>query len=127
MEEAQAFVEPIHSVGRLMSQRLRWQRGEIEVLSLYPEYYKQNPALALGNFVGRLLISDHTLAFPRFVWAFIIPFLCLLGYSLPMVALAVWLTYSMYVLVEGLFLLSVRRTLSQVYRVSALSWWYLPS
>jgi exosortase/archaeosortase family protein len=42
-------------------------------------------------------------------------------------ALAVWLTYSMYVLVEGLFLLSVRRTLSQVYRVSALSWWYLPS
>lgn len=126
VEEAQAFVEPIHSMSTFMSQRLRWQRGEIEVLSLYPEFYQQNPVAALGSFVGRILIADHTLAFPRLVWVFILPFLYILGYSLPLVAIAMWLTYFMYTVLEALFLVSVGRVLKEVYGRRVVEWWYLP-
>jgi putative glycosyltransferase (exosortase G-associated) len=125
VEQAQAFVEPIHSLSRFMSQRLRWQRGELEVLSLYPEFYMKTPIGALGSFVGRILISDHTLAFPRLVWVFIIPFLYSLGYSLPLVAAALWLTYFMYVILEAAFMFSVNATLKETYGHSILRWWYL--
>jgi len=125
VEQAQAFVEPIHSLSKFMSQRLRWQRGELEVLSLYPEYYSKTPVAALGSFVGRILISDHTLAFPRLVWVFIIPFLYSLGYSLPLVAAALWLTYFMYVLIEGAFMASVNWILKEAYGHTAFQWWYL--
>lgn len=126
IEEAQAFVEPIRSLSKFMSQRLRWQRGEIEVLSLYPELYRQNPVAALGSFAGRILIADHTLAFPRLVWVFILPFLYILGYSLPLVAIAMWITYFMYILLEALFMVSIRRVLRSVYGRRPIDWWYLP-
>ena len=125
VEQAQAFVEPIHSLSKFMSQRLRWQRGELEVLSLYPQYHKTSPIVALGSFVGRILIADHTLAFPRLIWVFIIPFLYLLGYALPLVAAALWLTYFMYVVIEALFMWSVNWILKEAYGHSILGWWYL--
>lgn len=125
VEQAQAFVEPIHSLSKFMSQRLRWQRGELKVLSLYPQLYVKTPVAALGSFVGRILIADHTLAFPRLVWVFIIPFLYSLGYALPLVAAALWLTYFMYVVIEGLFMCSINWILKEAYGHSVLGWWYL--
>ena len=125
VEQAQAFVEPIHSLSKFMSQRLRWQRGELEVLSLYPEFYLLSPISALGSFVGRILIADHTLAFPRLIWVFIIPFMYLLGYPLPLVVAALWLTYFMYVVIEGAFMWSVNWILKEAYGHNALGWWYL--
>ncbi|NPV69112.1 MAG: putative glycosyltransferase, exosortase G system-associated [Firmicutes bacterium] len=125
IQGAEAFVEPTLSLSKLMSQRLRWQRGQLEVASLYPRYWRTNPISALTHFTSRILLGDHTLSFPRLAWTFIIPYLYLLGYSLPLVAAALWLTYFMYVIVEFLFLLSIRKALWAAYRMPIGNWWHL--
>ncbi len=45
--DAIAYVEPIESLGRLFSQRLRWQRGELEVTGVY---YKKIPGISKALF-----------------------------------------------------------------------------
>ncbi|NLK52510.1 MAG: putative glycosyltransferase, exosortase G system-associated [Syntrophomonadaceae bacterium] len=98
--EAIAYVEPIENLSRLYSQRLRWQRGEMEVTGLY---YERVPGIfgALSDFVGRILISDHTLAFLRLAWTFLLPFLYLLGYPLPTILLVMMGMYICYVILES--------------------------
>ncbi|MEN6326633.1 MAG: TIGR03111 family XrtG-associated glycosyltransferase [Syntrophomonas sp.] len=98
--DALAYVEPIESLGRLYSQRLRWQRGEIEVTGVY---YDNPPGIgkALFDFVGRILISDHTLAFLRLAWTFLLPFLYFLGYPLPTIVIAMLGMFICYFLLES--------------------------
>lgn len=98
--DAIAYVEPIESLSRLYSQRLRWQRGGIEVTGVY---YDGVPSIwgALFDFVGRILISDHTLAFLRLAWTFLLPFLFFLGYPLPTIAIAMVGMYICYLILEA--------------------------
>ncbi|MEN6351461.1 MAG: TIGR03111 family XrtG-associated glycosyltransferase [Syntrophomonas sp.] len=98
--DALAYVEPIETLGRLYSQRLRWQRGEIEVTGVY---YQKTPGIreALFDFVGRILISDHTLAFLRLAWTFLLPFLYFLGYALPTIVVALMGMFVCYFLLES--------------------------
>ena len=124
--EARAYVEPTTNLARFLAQRLRWQRGELEVLSLYPHYYRRDGTMALKDFGGRLLLADHTLSFPRLTWTFLIPFMFFLGYSLPLVALALWITYFLYILIDLGFLVSVGSYLRKEYGVRMWQWWFLP-
>ncbi len=102
VQKAIAYVEPIDSMSRLYSQRVRWQRGQIEVASTYFERFP-NPWQALLDFTGRILILDHTLVFSRLAWTFLIPFLYFLGYSLPMVVISIIGLYVCYLLLDTLF------------------------
>lgn len=97
--DAIAYVEPIENISRLYSQRLRWQRGEIEVTGVY---YETSPGIltALFDFVGRILISDHTLAFSRLSWTFLLPFLYFLGYPLPTLVIAMIGMFVCYLFLE---------------------------
>jgi len=97
--DAIAYVEPIESMSRLYSQRVRWQRGEIEVTGVY---YDKVPGIreALGDFVGRILISDHTLSFLRLAWTFLLPFLYFLGYPLPTLLVALMGMFVCYLVLE---------------------------
>jgi len=99
IQDAVAYVEPIESLERLYSQRVRWQRGELEVVGVY---YHEVPGVigALRDFVGRLLISDHTLAFLRLSWTFLLPFLYLLGYPLATIVVAMVGLFICYFLLE---------------------------
>lgn len=124
--DARAYVEPTVSFSRFLAQRLRWQRGELEVLSLYPKYYRRDGVKALTDFGGRLLLADHTLSFPRLTWTFLIPFMFFLGYSLPLVALALWITYFLYILIDLGFFVSVGGYLGKEYGVRVWQWWFLP-
>ena len=98
--DAVAYVEPIENLSRLYSQRLRWQRGELEVSGLY---YDKVPNIieALFNFLGRILITDHTLAFLRLAWTFLLPFLYFLGYPLPTIVIAMIGMYICYLFLES--------------------------
>lgn len=124
--QAAAFVEPTLSVERFNAQRLRWQRGQLEVMALYPEYYERSAVGALKNFTGRILLGDHTVALPRLTWTFMMPYLYVLGYSLPLVAMAIWVTYFLYVMIDACFLLAVREPLRDVYGIRSVAWWFLP-
>lgn len=124
ISKAIAYVEPIESLARLYSQRVRWQRGEIEVASVY---FKNVPGAfrALFDFTGRILISDHTLAFSRLAWTFLIPFLYFLGYSLSMVLVAMFGLFVCYLLIDGSYFLVAYKNVTKSYRKELKKIWWM--
>ncbi|HBV96877.1 MAG: hypothetical protein JL50_15150 [Peptococcaceae bacterium BICA1-7] len=98
-----AYVEPITNISKLYSQRVRWQRGQIEVASMYSSSSK-NPLQALKAIGGRILISDHTLALSRLTWTFLIPILYFFGYPLNLVMAAVLGMLICYSMLDLLYL-----------------------
>ncbi|MEW6770218.1 MAG: TIGR03111 family XrtG-associated glycosyltransferase [Bacillota bacterium] len=124
ISKAIAYVEPIESLARLYSQRVRWQRGEIEVLAMH--YGRVPGALkALFQFTGRILISDHTLAFLRLSWTFLIPFLYFLGYSLPTVVAAIFGLFICYLLLDGLYFLVAYTSVDEPYQKELQKIWWV--
>lgn len=123
--DAIAYVEPIESLNRLYSQRLRWQRGEMEVTAAY---YETVPGIggALLDFVGRILISDHTLAFLRLAWTFLLPFLYFLGYPLPTIVVALIGMFVCYLLLEiGTFYLAYAGSTKEYQKELRRIWWII--
>ena len=96
------YVQPTPTLSQLYAQRVRWQRGQIEVAAMYPEL-ERHPFRLRGLSVVKSLLVDHTLAFPRVVWTFLLPFMFLLGYPLEVVITATLGLYLIYVGVEALY------------------------
>ncbi|MCL6610872.1 MAG: putative glycosyltransferase, exosortase G system-associated [Peptococcaceae bacterium] len=124
ISRAIAYVEPVESLGRLYSQRVRWQRGEIEVMSLY---HRKIPGVfgALLDFTGRILISDHTLAFSRLSWTFLIPFLYFVGYSLSMVLAAMAGLFACYMMLDGCYFLVAYKYVDKDFRKELKKIWWV--
>jgi len=105
---ARVFLEPVTNWDELYGQRVRWARGQIEVAAM-------NSDLVGGTKYGRLsrselpkmLLLDHTLAFPRLVWTPLILFFPLLGYSPTLIAIAIIAMYIFYVGIEVIGMLAV--------------------
>ncbi|MCH7625339.1 MAG: glycosyltransferase [Chloroflexi bacterium] len=105
VSEAVAYVEPSPSLAALYSQRVRWQRGELEVMALHPEQLR-NPLRLRGISTTRSLLIDHTLAFPRIAWTFLLPLMSFLGYPLGLVLSAMGAMYIAYVFFDALYMLT---------------------
>ncbi len=127
VSSAIAYVHPIPSVGALYSQRVRWQHGQIEVSARHESLLKGSFWRLSGFSPARVLAIDHTLAFPRLVWTFLLPVLAFFGYSLAMILMAWIVLYAFYLLIDlawvGVAWLGTnehaRRRLRQI-------WWLLP-
>lgn len=102
--DAIALVEPTANLEALYSQRVRWQRGQIEVVAAHPRQLRKNLFTLKGLAPPRSMVVDHTLAFPRVVWTFFLPSLYLFGYSLPLIVSATLIMYICYMAIEGLFM-----------------------
>jgi putative glycosyltransferase (exosortase G-associated) len=121
--DAVAYVEPIENLSRLYSQRLRWQRGEVEVTGVH---YERIPNIfgALLDFTGRILISDHTLAFSRLAWTFLLPFLYLLGYPLPTIIIALVGMFVCYLILESCtFYIAYKGSAPEYQKELQKIWW----
>lgn len=95
-ENAIFFVEPIESMGRLYVQRQRWQRGELEVIHMFPK--RRRNGTSSGGFMSKVLIFDHTFAFPRMIWYMALLCLSLLGYPFQYLFVSFALIYVLYVM-----------------------------
>jgi biofilm PGA synthesis N-glycosyltransferase PgaC len=125
VDAAIAYVEPVDSLSSLYSQRLRWQRGQIEVAALHAS--AQHGAFgAFTTMAGRILLADHTLAFPRLVWTFLLPFLFFIGYSPSVVAGALLAMYVAYAIIEGLFFVTAYRFVDAEHRIWLRSTLWVP-
>lgn len=126
LPQVRVHLAPTISWHTLFSQRVRWQRGELEVLAVHADM------LGRGNrfwrySMPRRLQNDHALALLRLVWGFLLPLFPFLGYSMALITQAAALMYAVYMATDALLLLvawpicapAERRLL----RVSAL---YLP-
>ncbi len=100
---AVAYVQPVETLKALYAQRVRWQRGQLEVAAMHPEL-DRHPFRIRGLAVPKSLLVDHTLAFPRVVWTFLMPMMYALGYPLSLVISATASLYLTYMAVEALFL-----------------------
>ncbi len=102
--ESIAYVTPTKSLSALYSQRARWQRGELEVAACHPRLLGRNLVSLKGFSPVKTLLVDHTLAFPRVVWTFLLPMLFLFGYALPLVVSATMAMYLCYMALDALTL-----------------------
>jgi len=112
-ENAFFFVDPIENYNKLYTQRQRWQRGEIEVSHMF---LKDNLNVAgfFSNFMVRVLLFDHTFAFPRLIWFFALIFLVFINYPISLVLGSAVIIYLLYFLSMLLFCLNVILYLSSV-------------
>ena len=104
INQAIAYVEPFSSFSALYSQRVRWQRGELEVAACNPHLLTRNLFRLKGISPAKTLIVDHTLAFPRVVWTFLLPMLFLFGYPLSLVISAALAMYLCYMTVDAMIM-----------------------
>jgi biofilm PGA synthesis N-glycosyltransferase PgaC len=100
--EAIVYTEPTPTASAFYSQRVRWQRGQLEVASLFPEFIR-TPFRLRGLASSKSLIVDHTLAFARAVWTFLLPMLYFVGYPLSMVISANLAIYTCYMGMEFIY------------------------
>lgn len=105
-ENAVFYVSPIDNMAKLYTQRQRWQVGELEVFHMF---YKDK--MNLGNLFRdidfRVILFDHTFAFPRLIWYFALLGLSMTNYSLRTVLIALILIYILYVISTFLYFINV--------------------
>lgn len=123
VSSAIAYVEPISSLSRLYSQRVRWQRGQLEVTALHS--HNDGFLKSITSFYGRTLVVDHTLAFSRLTWTFLIPFLYFLGYPLTLVFAAFIGLYFCYLLLDFLYYIVAVKETSGDYRKGIKKIWWV--
>ncbi|MCR3760336.1 putative glycosyltransferase, exosortase G system-associated [Clostridium felsineum] len=107
------FVDPIDNLNKLYTQRQRWQRGEIEVSHMFFKDKMKSSLGFFGNFMVRVLMYDHTFAFPRMIWYFAIIFLFFMNYPIYLVGGSMVIIYALYVMSAFLFYLNVKCYLKQ--------------
>ena len=105
-ENAVFYVSPIDDMAKLYTQRQRWQVGELEVFHMF---YKDK--MKLGNLFRdidfRVILFDHTFAFPRLIWYFALLGLSMTNYSLRTVLIALILIYILYTITTFLYFINV--------------------
>ncbi len=120
------YTDPIPSLRALYAQRVRWQRGEIEVIAAHPKLAKRG-LFYRGFAPVRTLLVDHTLAFPRVTWTFLMPALVFFGYEASTVLAATVALYGAYTIIEAATwatsaLLVVAPSSKRLWR----GWWTIP-
>lgn len=107
-ENAIFFVEPIESVDTLYVQRQRWQRGEIEVVHMFPKGIGYGMIKGfLTDLTTRLVMYDHTFAFPRMIWYFALICLAFMNYPFNFIIQSTIIIYVLYTISTFLYYLNV--------------------
>lgn len=126
-DEAFFYVDPIESLDKLYTQRQRWQRGSIEVASLFSEMHVGGLWQFITKFPMRILVMDHTLVFPRLIWFFALIYLYFINYPLKLLVGANLFLYAAYVLSSFVYLLASVLFLREQPKTGkyALRHWYI--
>lgn len=115
-EDAFFFVDPIDNLDKLYIQRQRWQRGALEVSSLFN--HLTNKQRGLSNVLNLTMLKDHTLVFPRFIWIFAMMYLIFLDYPMSLIVGANVIMYLVYVANSILYFFVSRLYLKDINRLS---------
>lgn len=127
VSQAVAYTHPVDSIGRLYAQRVRWQRGQMEVSARHTVLMKRSMLSVRGFAPARTLAIDHTLAFPRIVWTFLLPALALWGYPLSLIVMSLGVMYLYYVLIDILWIFVSILSVNQVAKSRLKrTWRYVP-
>lgn len=107
LRHTEIHLAPTLSWADLYSQRVRWQRGALEVVAAYKGHtIELKRSLYWRLAVPLRMQVDHTLAMPRIVWSFVIFLLPLFGYSWVTIRDAFIVMFLFYIVVNLFRLLS---------------------
>lgn len=112
-DDAFFFVDPIENMNQLYTQRQRWQKGELEVAHMFLKEKMDAAKGFFSNFVIRLLMYDHTFAFPRMIWYFALICLGFMNYPMKLIVQSVVLIYVLYTVSSFLFFFNILSFLSE--------------
>ena len=102
------MVDPCESINKFYTQRQRWQIGELEVTHMFMTKNLKNPLAGFfRNSNLRLIIMDHTFAFPRMIWYFALIALGCINYKFDSIIFAAVLIYALYVFTGFLYYLNI--------------------
>lgn len=101
LPQVRIHLAPSVSWRDLYAQRVRWQRGELEVISVNSDKIGKGSRFWRRGLPNRLL-KDHTLSLVKMVWTFLLPIFPLLGYSPSIIVRAFGLMYVLYIVLDGL-------------------------
>jgi putative glycosyltransferase (exosortase G-associated) len=122
--QAIAYVTPTPSVGALYAQRVRWQRGMLEVIALRANRLKFDIWRVRGLSLTRLMLIDHTLIFPRLIWTFLFPAMTAFGYPLSLVISATLFMYVFYLGIAALMAFTLYLVVDPLKRARLrANWW----
>ena len=108
VDDAKVYLEPVVEWDALYAQRARWARGQLEVCGVNEDMIATDKHGRLGRFaLPKMLVFDHTLAFPRLIWAPLLMFFPVIGYPMRVVALAALGMYLFYLALEVINTLAV--------------------
>ena len=125
LPRAKIMLHPIESLTQLYTQRVRWQRGQLEVSARHERLLKRSASRISGFTPARSLIIDHTLAFPRFMWMLFLPILIAFGYSVSMLVSAYIVVYGFYLLIELVWYAAAYAFSDRTTRKRALEHWMI--
>ena len=96
-----AHLAPSLRWSHLYSQRIRWQRGALEVSSIHlPGHKGSESKWLLWNILLPLRLQiNHTLVFPRIIWLLVLLMLPIFGYSWELIGRIVYLIYLLYLFI----------------------------
>lgn len=101
VHDARIHLEPVIDWDALYAQRVRWARGQLEVVGVNEDLVGSSRSGSFSRFgVPKMLLFDHTLAFPRLIWVPLILCFPLIGYSWRLLAVAIAAIYLFYLLLE---------------------------
>jgi poly-beta-1,6-N-acetyl-D-glucosamine synthase len=123
--QAVAYVSPTPSLKALYAQRVRWQRGLLEVAALHPAQFSPNILKVRGVALSRLLTIDHTLIFPRLIWTFLFPAMTAFDYPMGLVASASLFMYVFYIAIAVIMTLSIYVVAAARERARLRDYWWL--
>lgn len=106
-ENAIFCVDPIESINKMYVQRQRWQRGELEVTHLFMKDRMHIAKNFFTNFMVRLIVFDHTFAFPRMIWYFALICLVFMNYPMNLVVMSIGVIYFLYIISALLYFFNV--------------------
>lgn len=112
-DDAIFFVDPIEDMNQLYTQRQRWQKGEMEVAHMFLQGKMEAVKGFASNFVIRLLMYDHTFAFPRMIWYFALICLSFMNYPMSLILQSLGLIYVLYVVSSLLFYFNISSFLTE--------------
>lgn len=104
LPQVRVHLAPTTSWVSLFSQRVRWQRGELEALAVNGDLIGRGSRFWRWS-MPRRLQNDHALALLRLVWVFLMPLFPALGYSPVVIAQALGMMYALYVGADALQML----------------------
>lgn len=99
LPQVRTHLAPVIRWGELSAQRIRWQRGQLEVLSVNLDMLGKAGRFWRWSLPLRLQ-TDHALTILRLIWLFLLPLFPLVGYPLSTVAQALALLYLLYLLTD---------------------------